>query len=58
MNALFAPIFRLFSAASPNAQRNGVARQLMESAEARAGYDLQQAQELRSAAYAFLRVVR
>jgi hypothetical protein len=30
----------------------------MESAEARAGYSPQQAQELRHAAYAYLRVVR
>lgn len=36
----------------------GVARRLMESAEARAGTNPRQAQELRCAASAYLRVVR
>ena len=58
MYAFLAPIARLFSATRPVSQRNGVAQQLMDRAEARAGLDPQEAQELRSAAYAFLRVVR
>lgn len=37
---------------------NGVAHNLMERAEARAGRNPQQAQELRSAACAYLSVVR
>lgn len=55
MYALLAQIARLLSAAPVP---TGVARRLMESAEARAGYSPQQAEELRSAAYAYLRVVR
>jgi len=55
MYALFAQLARLLSVA-PAA--TGVARRLMESAEARAGYSPQQAQELRHAACAYLRVVR
>ena len=58
MFALFAPISRFFSATKPVASRNGVAQQLMDRAEARAGTDPQEAQELRGAAYAYLRVVR
>jgi len=57
MYAFLAPLSRLFSA-KPAALRNGVAQQLMDRAEARAGLDPQQAQELRDAAYAYLRVVR
>ncbi|MEO7954671.1 MAG: hypothetical protein ABIR35_11365 [Polaromonas sp.] len=37
---------------------SGVARQLMENAEARAGRDPRQAEELRVAACAYLSVVR
>jgi hypothetical protein len=55
MYALLAQIARLLSAAPVP---TGVARRLMESAEARAGYSPHQAEELRSAAYAYLRVVR
>ncbi|MDP3673011.1 MAG: hypothetical protein Q8R69_25385 [Telluria sp.] len=55
MYALFAQIARLMTAAPAP---TGVARRLMESAEARSGYSPQQAQELRRAAYAYLRVVR
>jgi len=53
--ALLAQMARLVSVAPVP---TGVARRLMESAEARAGYSPQQAQELRRAAYAYLRVVR
>jgi hypothetical protein len=55
MYALFAQIARFLPAAPA---QNGVARRLMESAEARAGTDPRQAQELRVAASAYLRVVR
>jgi hypothetical protein len=55
MYTLFTLLARLLSAAPAT---TGVARRLMESAEARAGYSPQQAQELRHAAYAYLRVVR
>jgi hypothetical protein len=58
MYAFLAPLGRLFSAVKPATSRNGVAQQLMDRAEARAGLDPQQAQELRDAAYAYLRVVR
>ena len=59
------PMFRMLSKIaglmffnkSP-APAGGVARQLMERAEAGAGRDPRQAQELRRAARAFLRVVR
>lgn len=55
MYALIAQLARLLKA-TPAAP--GVARRLMESAEARAGTDPQQAEELRIAASAYLRVVR
>ncbi|MBG9389119.1 hypothetical protein [Caenimonas aquaedulcis] len=55
MFALFAPLTRLF-ALRPAVATAGVARRLMESAGARS--DARQAEELRSAAYAYLRVVR
>ena len=55
MYALFAQLARFLPAAPA---QNGVARRLMESAEARAGTDPRQAQELRIAASAYLRVVR
>ena len=55
MYTLFAQLARLL--ATPPAT-TGVARRLMESAEARAGTSPQQAQELRQSAYAYLRVVR
>ena len=55
MYSLFAQIARFVSPAPAPA---GVARRLMESAEARAGHSPEQAQELRRAAYAYLRVVR
>lgn len=58
MYALFSQIARFFPAFAPSASTAGVARRLMESAEARAGSSPQQAQELRQAAYAYLRVVR
>lgn len=55
MYALLAQIVRFLP--TPPAQ-NGVAGRLMESAGARAGHNPQQAQELRVAACAYLRVVR
>lgn len=55
MYAFLAQFTRLLAAAPAP---TGVARRLMESAEARAGLDPQQAQELRCAASAYLRVVR
>lgn len=58
MYAVFAQIARLFSAALPAARNNEVAHQLMERAEARAGSNPHQAQELRGAAAAYLSVVR
>ena len=58
MNALFAQFARLLPAATPAAREAGVASQLMESAEARAGLNPRQAQELRVAACAYLSVVR
>jgi hypothetical protein len=57
MYSLFAQIARLFPAPQAAGQ-GGVAQQLLESAEARAGLSPQHAQELRGAAYAYLRVVR
>jgi hypothetical protein len=57
MYALLAQIARLFPDYAGTRQA-GVARQLMERAEARAGLDPQHAQELRDAACAYLRVVR
>jgi hypothetical protein len=55
MFALLAQFARFLpTAPSPS----GVARRLMESAEARAGTDPRQAEELRIAATAYLRVVR
>jgi len=55
MYVLLAQLARLVS---PLSARTGVARRLLESAEARAGHSPQEAQELRRAAYAYLRVVR
>lgn len=61
MYALFAVFARFLpstAAAASTAARDGVAQELMQSAEARAGTDPHQAQELRQAASAFLSVVR
>jgi hypothetical protein len=55
MYTLLAQIARFMSPAPAPA---GVARRLLESAEARAGHSPQQARELRRAAFAYLRVVR
>ncbi len=55
MYALLAQLARFLPAVPAP---SGVARRLMESAEARAGTDPRQAQELRIAASAYLRVVR
>lgn len=57
MYTLFAQIARLFTAPVEAAQQDTPQR-LLESAEARAGHDPRQARELRSAALAYLRVVR
>lgn len=58
MYSLFAQIARFFPARPPAVRQPGIARKLMESAGARAGSDPRQAQQLREAAFAFLRVVR
>ncbi len=58
MYALFASIAHILSANRHLAASPGVAQRLMESAEARAGSNPQQAQELRCAASAYLSVVR
>ncbi len=57
MYSLISQIARFLPAASRVAPINGVAHNLMERA-ARAGRNPQQAQELRTAAYAYLSVVR
>jgi hypothetical protein len=58
MYALIAQIARALSLVAPRASQDGIARGLMESAEARAGTNPEQAQELRAAACAYLRVIR
>lgn len=58
MYSLFASLIRLLPVAAPAEHREGVAQQLMHSAEARAGTNPRQAQELRDAAVAYLSVVR
>jgi hypothetical protein len=57
MYTLFAQIAR-FLTPSEAEREPGTAKRLMESAEARAGHDQRAARELRSAACAYLRVVR
>ncbi len=56
MYALFAQIARFLPTKA--VETTGEARHLMESAEARAGHDSHEAQDLRIAACAFLSVVR
>jgi hypothetical protein len=59
MNSFIAQIIRLISpSAEPAPAYDRVALYLMERAEAGAGRNPQQAQELRSAACAYLSVVR
>jgi hypothetical protein len=58
MFAFIAQIARVLVPAVPRRAADGFARGLMESAEARAGTNPAQAQELRAAACAYLRVVR
>ncbi|MCJ7798466.1 MAG: hypothetical protein MUP33_01665 [Polaromonas sp.] len=58
MVRLISTIARFLPFPSSQAPVSGVARQLMECAEARAGRNPQQAQELRIAACAYLSVVR
>ena len=55
---IFSGIVRFFSAQSESTAADSVARQLMESAQLRAGSHPYQAEELRSAAQAYLSVVR
>ncbi len=57
MYTLFAQIARFFTPATPAAD-DGIAQQLMESADLRAGHSKHEAQELRDAAFAYLRVIR
>jgi hypothetical protein len=60
MTTLLAQIARLLPAANTGAapEENGIAHQLMESADQRAGHSTHEAQELRDAAFAYLSVVR
>jgi hypothetical protein len=58
MYSLISQIARFLPTAAGVVPVNGVAHNLMERAEARAGRNPQQAQELRTAAYAYLSVVR
>jgi hypothetical protein len=58
MFALIARISQLIAAPAVRLRGAGPAQYLMEGAEACAGIDPQRAQELRGAAYAYLRVVR
>jgi hypothetical protein len=58
MYTLLAQIARFLPTARVEPVEEGVAYQLMERAEARAGSNPHQAQELRSAAFAYLSVVR
>lgn len=58
MNRILSVFNRFFSASQVQAPAQGVAYQLMERAEARAGRHPYQAQELRQAAQAYLSVVR
>jgi hypothetical protein len=57
MYTLFAQIARFLAPAEAE-REPGTAQRLMECAEARAGHDQRAARELRSAACAYLRVVR
>ncbi len=58
MVRLISTLARFLPFASSRVPASGVAHHLMESAEARAGRNPQQAQELRIAACAYLSVVR
>ena len=58
MDRLISQIARFLPMAQGFAPANGVAHSLMERAQARAGRNPEQAQELRSAACAYLSVVR
>ena len=59
MHALLAHLVSFLSRpASEPARSAGLAGHLMEGAEACAGFDARQAQDLRDAAFAYLRVVR
>ncbi|MDI1271216.1 MAG: hypothetical protein Q7U63_07475 [Polaromonas sp.] len=58
MYTLLSQVFRFLPLPRAVAPVHGVAHNLMERAEARAGRNPQQAQELRRAARAYLSVVR
>lgn len=58
MVRIFSAMSRFLSSLTRLSPAGGVARQLMERAEARAGRDPRQAEELRMAARAYLSVVR
>lgn len=58
MNTLLTQIARFLPAFRTVREDDGVAHQLMESADACAGTNPRDAQELREAASAYLRVVR
>jgi hypothetical protein len=59
MYLLFFVLVALFGSSRPLTGKNvGVARQLMERGQARAGSNPRQARELRTAALAYLSVIR
>ncbi|MDO9403746.1 MAG: hypothetical protein Q7T87_06935 [Polaromonas sp.] len=58
MNSILSRIASLFPVASTLVPVDGVARNLMERAEANAGRNPHQAQDLRNAACAYLSVIR
>ena len=58
MFSFLAQIARFLPSSQSPTFAGGVAQQLMQKAEARAGFDSRQARELRGAACAYLRVVR
>lgn len=58
MYALIAQIFRHVPFSGKTSRQGGIPRSLLESAEARAGFGLNQVNEMRQAAFAYLRVVR
>ncbi|WP_161798966.1 hypothetical protein [Caenimonas sp. SL110] len=58
MYSLIAQIFRKIPITKNKSRKGGVPRSLLESAEARAGFGSAQVNEMRQAAFAYLRVVR
>lgn len=58
MYVLIAQIFRKVPFTKNKSRKGGIPRSLLESAEARAGFGAVQVNEMRQAAFAYLRVVR